>query len=614
MLVPHTEAIALAVGDQQDRAGRGEIERLLQQIDRGLEYGASAPFHLHPLRDRLRRDVPLVVGGGVAEDETNGADVARERIACDGAEALSQERALHRSGGVEHHGERPVRVIRRRDVTRTGDVRRRALAPAQSRVRPDALLGRELLVEPARELHVPGNGWAVERADLLEQSCRQESASLLVVIREALRQRAAIEIVEGRRVFARPPVAARPLEDVARADAAERRQLPVAAQVDRQPVVDRIGRESLQFFVVQPTERRHLAEIHLVQPAVDHEIARDVPEVRVAPLSPRLVPQPDMQQLVREDELRFGETERGRRVDVDLFRLRRHRGDGDAETPNVVGRLDDRERGSERAQQGIAVDEPAARLFGSGEQLLLRAERRLIAARDADRACDRGDQSRGEGASPMLALLPGHRLRCPKKIARALAGGADSVQLLRDPVAAEAFEEALFAHGCQLSEVGQHVDRAAAEFQVGEELRDDDVAGGVPLDRFLADVEVVEREVEQRVPDDVRPLFGCPAPRGVHVDDAVLGDDGPAVLRALRIGSPIDVDAEDERGEEGGLLDHPPSLEEGLRGGIELRGFTHASPGDSRRGREELRRVRLSSLPLHEPRQIAHDFDEEPGR
>src|SRR5438876_10491241 len=87
----------------------------------------------------------------------------------------------------------------------------------------------------------------------------------------------------------------------------------------------------------------------------------------------------DVKQLVSEDELCLLEAERPRRIDVDLFELRCHGSDAHAETMGDVRLLDDLKRGGQRAEEGIAVDEPAAGPLDVGELFLPGAEVRFIA-------------------------------------------------------------------------------------------------------------------------------------------------------------------------------------------------------------------------------------------
>ena len=77
MLATDADAVAVTVGNDEDRPALREVVRALEEIDAGLEHRAAPPFHAHPIGDLRGGDVALVVRGGVAEDEANAADVPR---------------------------------------------------------------------------------------------------------------------------------------------------------------------------------------------------------------------------------------------------------------------------------------------------------------------------------------------------------------------------------------------------------------------------------------------------------------------------------------------------------------------------------------------------------
>src|SRR5260221_6568292 len=139
-----------------------------------------------------------------------------------------------------------------------------------------------------------------------------------------------------------------------------------------------------------------------MEPAVDDEIAGDVPQEGIASLPGRFMAKADVEQLVSEDELRLLEAERPRRIDVDLLELRCHGSDAHAETMCDVRLLDDLKRGGQRAEEGIAVDEPAAGPLHVGELLPPGAHVRFIVGGHSDGRRDGSYANRGQGAGSGL--------------------------------------------------------------------------------------------------------------------------------------------------------------------------------------------------------------------
>src|SRR5216684_2683777 len=125
---------------------------------------------------------------------------------------------------------------------------------------------------------------------------------------------------------------------------------------------------------MQAAERWDRTEVHFRQPAVDHEVTGDIPEMWIPPLAACLVAKAYMQQFVSENEFRFLETECGRRIDEQLLLFSGDGGDSDAEALADRRIFHDPERRRERAEKGIAVDEPTACAFGDGEDFARRAE------------------------------------------------------------------------------------------------------------------------------------------------------------------------------------------------------------------------------------------------
>src|SRR5437660_1101018 len=104
--------------------------------------------------------------------------------------------------------------------------------------------------------------------------------------------------------------------------------------------------------------------------------------MRIASLTPRLVTEADVQQLVRENEFRFVEAERSGGIDEQLFLIGGNRGDGDAESLTDRRIFDNGECCGQRAEKRIAVDEPAPGTFGDRKILIRCAEPQIVTAGD----------------------------------------------------------------------------------------------------------------------------------------------------------------------------------------------------------------------------------------
>ncbi len=123
------------------------------------------------------------------------------------------------------------------------------------------------LVQPARELRVPGQRRLAELADLLHQPAGQEAAFLPLVQVEALVEAASVEAVEVDVVAGRAERAERAAEDVAESLAAQGGEPAHPARIAGDPVVDLLGGQAARFRVVEQSVG-HGADLHLVQPAV----------------------------------------------------------------------------------------------------------------------------------------------------------------------------------------------------------------------------------------------------------------------------------------------------------------------------------------------------------
>jgi hypothetical protein len=124
------------------------------------------------------------------------------------------------------------------------------------------------------------------------------------VIGQSGGQRAAVVLVQvdGAR---RPGVGQRFTEYVAQSAPAQRGQPAQPAKVGGDGVVHGLDREPGEV-LVEEHPVGHIAHTHLDQPAVDHEVGRDVPQVRVAPAHPVAVAQGGVQHLVGQHEPPLG--------------------------------------------------------------------------------------------------------------------------------------------------------------------------------------------------------------------------------------------------------------------------------------------------------------------
>lgn len=94
MLPADLEPVADPVGDDEQRAGRREVGRALEQIDPRLEDSAAAAAHADPAGDLLRAEIAGVVRRRVAEDDADCRDVPRGCVARDGSEVSSWTRGV----------------------------------------------------------------------------------------------------------------------------------------------------------------------------------------------------------------------------------------------------------------------------------------------------------------------------------------------------------------------------------------------------------------------------------------------------------------------------------------------------------------------------------------
>src|SRR5258705_3269241 len=169
MCAAHLELVAEAVGNDEQRAILWEVLRALQQVDPRLQDGAATAANAHGLGDGLGRQVALVVGGGIAEDDAHRRDLARQAIAGDGAERFRQEFAVHRARGVEHDAEgAPLVPVWRRHPARPWNSGRGGLSTARPRIGVDALPPPGIVIGTARQLDIPGDRRLTQRLYLLD--------------------------------------------------------------------------------------------------------------------------------------------------------------------------------------------------------------------------------------------------------------------------------------------------------------------------------------------------------------------------------------------------------------------------------------------------------------
>ena len=216
---------------------------------------------------------------------------------------------------------------------------------------------RHVLLEPPGQLGVPRQRRLLQRPDLLDQARRQEPSAAAVVVGQPGGQGPAVVLVQVHRAR-RPRVGQRLTEHVAQPAPAQRGQPAQPPQIGRDRVVHRLDREPGEVLVVEHAVG-HVPDGHLDQPAVDHEVGRDVPQVRVAPAHPVAVAQRGVQHLVGQHEPPLGLAEVGERVDVDLGGRGAHRGDRDVPAAGEVGVGHDGELRGQPAEQRVRRDEPA---------------------------------------------------------------------------------------------------------------------------------------------------------------------------------------------------------------------------------------------------------------
>ena len=207
---------------------------------------------------------------------------------------------------------------RGRGVSGVAVCRREGRAPAASPLGQGAAF-----LDPLGQPGLPWNRRLVQRADGLDQPRRQDAPVAGLVVVQALQQGPpAVLFPVGEEL-------ARPFVQHVHIVAAQRRQAPAHAQVDRQAQVDVLGVPAAQFLVVQQAGVGRNADVHAHQPVVDDEVAGDVPQVGVAALPTAAVVQAGMQHLMRHDELGLLQAELPPRVDVDLAGADLHGGDAD---------------------------------------------------------------------------------------------------------------------------------------------------------------------------------------------------------------------------------------------------------------------------------------------
>ena len=70
------------------------------------------------------------------------------------------------------------------------------------------------------------------------------------------------------------------------------------------------------------------------------------------------------------------------------------------------------------------------------------------------------------------------------------------------------------------------------KLEVSEETEDDAVAGGVPLAGSFVGLKMPKTQMEQAMGEDLHPHLWSATPRGMHVEVAVAGHDGPSLVGA----------------------------------------------------------------------------------
>ena len=219
-----------------------------------------------------------------------------------------------------------------------------------------------MLVEPVGQPDIPGNRRLGQTADFLHQSGRQgfPPTAHQTAFRALPQDAAAVGfgthespalVIADQVGSARPPPSG---------------QLAGAAQVPRQPVVNLFGGATGQFWIVQQASSGRFPNPHLHQPAVDDEVAGDVPQEGVAAAPAGGVIQSGVQQLVGENEQAFCFVQACGRVDPEGPVVHVDGGYPDVVQLAEPAILAQGEVHRHRAQQGMVAGQPAASLFGGG--------------------------------------------------------------------------------------------------------------------------------------------------------------------------------------------------------------------------------------------------------
>ncbi len=92
-----TDAVTLAVGDDENRAVRGKVVGILQKINSRLQDRPAPALYPDPFRYIVGGEIPGIVGGGIAENDAGKRDITRLAVAGDCSQRFAQQLGVHRA-------------------------------------------------------------------------------------------------------------------------------------------------------------------------------------------------------------------------------------------------------------------------------------------------------------------------------------------------------------------------------------------------------------------------------------------------------------------------------------------------------------------------------------
>ncbi len=351
------------------------------------------------------------------------------------------------------------------------------------------------------------------------------------MIAQPLCQAAAIEFVQRQPVANLPPVGDPPAEDVAETHAAQGCQLAIAAHIGHDPIIDSLGGLTLQVRVVQRAEARQRSDVHLDQPAVDHVIAGDVPQERIASLTAGMVAQPHVQQFMSHHEAAFVIAQAGIWIHIDFAHFGIDRGNRDAHATTQRRVLDDFECRRQRAKQRITADEPGPRQLRDGSRASIIVQRFLLSGGHVHRARYGQRQACCQITLPIGFLLFGKALGNAEHIEADSTAHTEPGGFKRYPMLTKLPVQPLLMLCRDVDPVFEFL-RRTTQFQVGQEASNEQIAGDVPGQRIVVRLEVSEAQVQEAVRQHVGPLLRFSVASRVSVNGSSAGHNRPAIRRA----------------------------------------------------------------------------------